>query len=67
VVTKLAFAPSFLSFSALFELYIILTACFLSKLIANYTFTGLLACSEQLPLGRDQIRRGPSSYVRMED
>jgi hypothetical protein len=27
----------------------------------------LHACSEQLSSGRDQIRRGPSSYVRIED
>ena len=67
MVTELAFALSFLSFSALSRLYAILTACFLSKLIASYAFAGLLACSEQLSSGRDQIRRGPSSCVRMED
>jgi hypothetical protein len=56
MVTELAFAPSYLSFSALSRLHAILTACFLSKLIAIYAFTGLLACSEQLSSGRDQIR-----------
>ena len=44
MITELAFAPSFLSFSALPQLHALM---------------GLFACSEQLPSGRDQIRRGP--------
>jgi hypothetical protein len=55
MVTELAFAPSFLSFSALSRLHAILTACFLSKLVASYTFAGCLLVPSNFLQGETKL------------